>query len=288
MTSLPPLLDHRLLRKFLAVAEAGSVRGGAAKLNISQPPLTQSIQRLEESLGIELFIRQPKGMILTKPGKALADEARTILAHLERAGERVQAAMDEHRPIKIGFVSAALNGALTELLLKIAKIQMVRPVLNEMTTPEQISALAKGKIDLGLLHPPVDLEGFQIDSLGRDPFIAAIPKDHPLAIKKTILFKDIAHEPMVLFPTEQGPSLMGEIQRLCYEAGTELNVVAVAPRVHSQLAIVAGGLGISLVASKTAKTLSFKGVVFVPINDTRSRLFLELAIIGEASFLSRF
>ncbi len=282
---MAPALDHRLLRQFLAVVDAGTVRGAAARLNMSQPPLTQAIRRLEENLGMLLFIREAKGMVPTEAGNVLATEARGMLARLQRAERRVQAAGNLQAPIRIGFVSAALNGALASLLRSVIAKQIARPLLHEMTTPEQVAALADGRIDVGLLHPPVDAEDLAVRSLGRDAFVAALHSEHRLASRTALSFAEIAHEPFVLFPSRQGPSLMAAIERLAFEAGATLDVAASAPRVHSQLAIVAGGLGIGLVTRRTAETIKFDGVVFVPIPDIADRLFMELALVGEEDLL---
>ncbi len=276
-------LDHRVLRQFLAVAEAGSVRGGAAKLNISQPPLTQAIKRLENDLGLTLFERLPKGMALTSAGRVLVEEAMDLLARLDRAQSRVRRALEANPLIRIGFVSAALNGALQELLLSIEG----RPTdLTEMTTPEQQAALIEGRIDVGILHPPIDVKDVPQRSLGRDPFLAALPDHHALADRAAISFAEIAADPFVLFPREQGPSLMGTIERLAFEHNVTLHVAASAPRVHSQLAIVAGGIGVGLVMASTAKALQFQGVRFVEISDTKDRLFTELVIVGDADLIA--
>ena len=82
-------------------------------------------------------------------------------------------------------------------------------------------------------------------------------------------------------PRAQGPSLLGAIERCAFEAGTDLRLVATAARVHTQLAIVAGGVGIGLVTESTTRTLAFSGVRFVPIEDTREHLFPELAVAAD-------
>ena len=276
-------LDHKLLRQFLAVADAGSVRGAAARLNVSQPPLTQAIKRLEDDLGIVLFHRLPKGMALTEAGRVLAEEAQDVLARLRRAETRARRIAEGNPVMRIGFVSAALTGALQRLL----RVLSGRPAeLMEMTTPQQEAALLEGRIDVGLLHPPIGNRDIPLHSLGRDPLVAALPVDHPLAHSEQITFAQIAGEPFVLFPYEQGPSLMSAIERLAFEQGRTLNGVASAPRVHSQLAIVAGGIGIGLVTASTSKILKFEGIRFVDILDTRERLFMELAIAGDERMIA--
>lgn len=275
-------LDHPTLRQFLAVAEAGTVRAAARQLNMSQPPLTAKIRQLEDRLDTRLFERSVRGMALTQAGEALAQEARILLGRLERAEARVRALGGRPRPLRIGFVSAALSATLSDLLLGLRQSQTPTPELREMTTPEQLDALVAGQIDIALLHPPVPaLPDFEGRQLGRDPFWAALPADHRLARRRSIRFAEIAGEPFVLFPRSQGPALFETIETLATEAAGRLQIAAEASRVHSHLALIAGGLGVGLITRSTAQRLSFHGVTAIPLKDTQDRLFLELQLMAE-------
>ena len=274
-------LDHRALRQVLAIADAGTLRAAAKALHMSQPPLTAALRQLEERLGVILFDRSVRGMVPTPAGAALVQEARVILGRLERAEDRVRTAGGHAQPLRLGFVSAALNGPLPSLLHGLQADGQQTPQLYEMTTPEQIDALVAGRIDAGLVHPPVPaLQDFAGVSLGRDPFWVALPADHPLAGREVLRFADIAAQPFVLFPEAQGPALYDRIRSMVAAAGHALTVAAEARRVHSQLAIVAGGVGVALVTRSTAKSLSFAGVVTVPLIDHGSRLHVELHLMA--------
>ncbi|WP_299397530.1 LysR family transcriptional regulator [Pelagibius sp.] len=266
-------LDHPTLRQFLAVAEAGTLRAAARRLNMSQPPLTARIRLLEDRLGVQLFERSVKGMRLTPAGTALAEDARALLGALARA----KAAAGEAQPLRIGFVSAALSAAVPDLLRGLSARNAPTPHLQEMTTPQQLEALESGALDVGLLHPPARrLEGFESRPLGRDPFWAALPSDHRLARRRALRFAEIAREPFILFPKDQGPALHETIETLAKDAGATLRVVAEAARAHSQLSLVAGGLGVGLVTRATAAQMTIRGVTVVPLKDTAERLFVEL------------
>lgn len=280
-------LDHRLLRQFLAVVEAGTVRAAARALHTSQPPLTAAIRQLEERLGVALFERSVWGMRPTAAGAALARDARAIIGHIERAEARVRAVGDRPPPLRIGFVSAALNGVLPALLRGLRAAGKPAPRLFELTTPEQLDALSAGRIDVGLLHPPVpELPGIAGVALGRDPFWAALPADHALTRRAKLTFADIAAEPFVLFPQAQGPVLYDRIRALALAAGGAFHVAAEARRAHSQLAIVAGGLGVGLITRSTAAALRFRGVRAIPLTDTEHTLYLELRLLAAADVLA--
>lgn len=270
-------LDHRVLRQFLAIADHGTVRAAARALHMSQPPLTAAIAQLEDRLGVSLFDRSVRGMHLTDAGAVLRDEARTIVGRLNHLEERVRHIGGNPRPLRLGFVSAALNAVLPTLLRGLRKRDFPTPFLSEMTTPEQVAALRDGNLDAGFLHPPVPLpEGIAARSLGRDPFCAALPAGHRLVGRGAIRFAEIASEPFVLFPDHQGPDLHATIRALAHAAGSDLVVAAETPRIHSQLALVAGGLGVGLITRSTAAVLTFEGVSVVDLTDTADRLFLDL------------
>ena len=277
-------LDHRVLRQFLAVAERGTVRAAARALNMSQPPLTAAIRQLEERLAVQLFERSVAGMALTEAGQELARDAAAILGRLERAEARLREIGGQTQPLRIGFVSAALNAALPALLRGLKAKGQPPPKLSELSTPQQVDALTLGHLDVGLLHPPVAQPAdFESRTLGLDPFCAALPADHRLARRTSLRFSDIAQEPLVLFPESQGPDLYRRIRSLVREAGGDFQVAAEAKRLHSQMAIVAGGLGVGLVASQAAANLTFHGVVTVPLTDTKDRLFVELELVALGS-----
>lgn len=281
-------LQHRLLRQFLTVADTGTVRAAAASLHMSQPPLTAAVRLLEERLGVRLFDRSVKGMRLTPAGEALAADARRILGALSRAEARTRQVGGEPQRLRIGFVSAALNGALTSLLRTLVGRGEPAPDLFELTTPDQLERLEAGALDLGLLHPPVpDLPDLELRSLGRDPFCAALPDGHAFASRTSVRFAEIVSEPFVLFPEAQGPVLRARLREAAAACGRELEIVAEARRVHSQLAIVSGGLGIGLVTRNTAETLNYRGVTVLPIEDAEDSLYLELAALGEPTTLER-
>lgn len=281
-------LDHRFLRQFAAIAEAGSIREAARRLNMTQPPLTQALKAGEERLGVPLFDRRANGMTLTPAGHVLAAEAQRILPRLERAERRVRASARPRPVLRIGFVSAALNEALPRLLRAVLSHGEPTPDLHELTTPEQLDAIACGTLDLGFVHLPIDAaDDLHVTSLGRDPLCAALPSSHRLAHARRIGFREIVDEPFVLFPRDQGPSLYAAIERAAVEAGGRLRVVAAARRVHSQLALVAGGLGAGLVTASLTRSMRFEGVSFAKITDTVASLYLELALVADSHSIDR-
>ncbi|KIT16558.1 LysR family transcriptional regulator [Jannaschia aquimarina] len=283
---MPDPLDHRLLRQIATVARMGGLRAGAAALNMSQPPLSRTVRELEASLGVSLFERTARGMVPTPAGAVLIEEAEAILAALDRAAARVRRMGAWPRPLRVGFVSAALDAHLPDLLDRIAARGWPAPELVETPTELQARALARGELDLGLLHPPVEMaQGLDAVSLGRDGFLVALPKRDPLADRETIRSADLTGRPLVLFPQAQGPVLHAAITAALAPGGRRLPVAAEAARSHSQLALVAAGVGIGLIGASVARTVTYAGVVLRPWADRPDTITLECAIMGGTALL---
>ena len=273
-------LDHRLLRQVVAVARAGGLRAGAAALNMSQPPLSRMIRELEAALSASLFERGPRGVTPTPAGTVLIEEAEAILAALGRAKGRVRRMGTQPRPLRIGFVSAALDGHLPDLLRRIAARGWPTSELIETPTGPLAQVLARDELDLDLLHPPVEAApGLGLTSLGRHGFLVALPKEHPLAVRKAIRSADLAGLPLVLFPQAQGPVLHAAITD-ALAPGSHLPITAEAARSHTQLALVAAGAGIGLIGASVARTITCTGTVLRPWADRPDTIALECAIMG--------
>ncbi|TIU58431.1 MAG: LysR family transcriptional regulator, partial [Mesorhizobium sp.] len=129
----------------------------ALRLAMAQPPLSQSIGRLEKELGVKLFERANRRLTLTRAASAFVEEARASVRHADSALHIARAAHGgEAGEIRIGFVSAALYEHLPHLLSRLReKYPDIRPKLIELSTNEQIVALSRSEIDIGFVHPPL-------------------------------------------------------------------------------------------------------------------------------------
>lgn len=275
------MFDLHHLRQFVTVAEERHFGRAAKRLHMAQPPLSQAIKRLEDRMGILLFERTKRKVDLTPAGETLLAEAHVLLANAKRTIQLThQAAQGLQGRIAIGFVSAALYRLLPEALRAFRKqFPDAEVALNELTTNQQLAALQDGTIDVGFCHPPIaQKEGLTVRMISRDPLLAALPENHALTRKRRLDFAEIAHEPFVLFPAQQGPSLHAAVERACYRFGADLRIVAEAPRIHTQLSLVAGGLGVTLVP-ESAKSIRVEGVIYKQIHNLPDSLFLETAML---------
>lgn len=280
-------MDLRHLRYFITVAEELNIGRAAARLHISQPPLTRQIQQLEEEMGVQLFIRTPKGVELTQAGEQLLEEARNIRALVEQAVERTQRAGQG----KLGRLDVAMFGsAILDVIPKIllafrTRHPEVKVVLHTMTKAEQIEALRQKRINVGFNRMLAPLEDIDTTLVTTERLLLAVPVGHPLAAFDAIPFREIEHHPLVLFPTGARPSFIDKVITFCARAGFEPEISQEVGDAVTGVALVASGFGVCLVP-RSATTLRFPGVVYRELTDVPEGFFVDLSCIyrkGDAS-----
>lgn len=272
-------MDVRHLRHFLAVAEELHMGRAARRLGMAQPPLSQSIARLEQRLGVRLFDRANRRLTLTAAGAAMIEDARAAVSHADKAANlALAAAVGRGGNIRIGFVSAALYEELPDLLARMKRHHPdIRPRLVEMSTNDQIDALAENVIDIGFAHPPIGTTtAIQMLELSPEDLVAALPDD---AVSERVTLSEIARRGLVLFPASQGPVLHARILDAFTTAGLTLPPIQEAARALTMLSLVSAGLGVALLPRST-KRLQFKGVRFAEIEERDALPRMTLAVIA--------
>src|SRR3712207_2901578 len=147
----------RLPRYFALGAEELHVGHATARLFISQPALSQQIRALEEQVGMPLFVRHPRGMELTPAGEVLLEEARAVLGRSERFDQAVEELRrGQADSLQLGLPPGLPPALLPQLLSPFRQANPDADVeVRELTTPEQLTALNEGTLDLGLVREPV-------------------------------------------------------------------------------------------------------------------------------------
>ena len=273
-------MDLRHLLYFVAVAEEENIGRAAARLHISQPPLTRQIQQLEEELGVTLFIRTPRGMELTQAGELFLEEARNIRSLVEQATERTQrAGQGKLGRLDVAIFGSAILDAIPKLLLAFRNHHPdVKVVLHTMTKAEQIEALRQRRISVGFNRMLTPLEDIGVQQVAIEDLLLAIHADHPLAHQPSIRFADLQDHPMVLFPTGARPSFIDRVIGLCSESGFQPQISQEVGDAVTGVALVAGGFGVCLVP-ESATTLQFPSVVYLPLTDTPPNFHVDLSCI---------
>jgi DNA-binding transcriptional LysR family regulator len=244
-------IDLRHLRYFLAVAEELHFGRAAARLHMAQPPLSQQIRRLEEEIGHPLLLRTSRSVKLTPAGKALMDRARRTLHKVNEDLDAVRSiARGEVGVLKVGFVGSAMLTSLPAILGKYRRMYSgVQLHLNEFHTSQLLDALREGSIDVALARDAGPAEDLHVEPAFIEPFIAVLPKRHPLASRRSIPIARLKDEPFVFFPQAAGSYAWENAIKLL---GFHPNVVQEAPQWLTLVRLVGAGLGVTVAPASVA------------------------------------
>lgn len=277
-------MDLKKLRYFIAVAEELHFNRAAQKLNMTQPPLSQQIQVLEDELGVKLLERTKRQVRLTTAGAIFLEESRNIVAHLERSIKMTQLASEgKIGNLSIGFVDSAAGGMMVNVIKKYReRFPDVQVTLSEMTSAEQLKALHDGEIDVGfhrLLDPSkhITTRLFTNESL-----VAVLPKTHPLADQPTVSLHSLREEPFILSPHHMGASFHDLIVDFCRQHGFQPRIVQEAVQMYTIVNLAAAGIGISIVPSSVS-VFQRSDVVFRSFDEDTPRVPLYAAWKTEKS-----
>lgn len=274
------MIELRQFRQFIAVAEELSFRRAAERLNMAQPPLTATIQRLEDEIGTTLIERTNRITRLTEAGQIFLKEARKTVEQAERAMLAArQAGEGLTGLLRISFVASAAREILPSILLRFREHHpQVKLELQEAMTAHQIELLQAGRSDLGFVIPPLqDARDLKSEIVAQNHLVAAVPEDHALAQQEQIALTDMAHESWILFPERQGPGLHRIIHAACLQAGFTPLIGQEAPQMDTIVSLVAGGMGVALVSRALVKG-GHRGVAFRELTGTGTPVRFELAV----------
>ena len=275
-------IELRPLRYFVAVAEEMHFGRAAARLHMTQPPLSQTIQALESQLGTPLFSRTRRSVALTAAGRALLPEAQRLLMQAESLPALVQrAAAGESGQLRLAFVSSADYSVLPIALREFrSAYPAVQIDLREATSDVQLEELAAGNIDLGILIPPVPdklktiLDYFPVLT---EPLVLALPADSKLATAtRKVSLKSFAGLPLIIFPRRLAPALHDQILGCFRDAGLTPSIEQEAIQMQTIVGLVAAGMGIALVP-QSVSNLKRPGVEYRALKEASPLVEIGLA-----------
>ncbi|QGZ39408.1 DNA-binding transcriptional LysR family regulator [Pseudoduganella flava] len=266
-------IELRQLRYFVTVAEELHFGRAAKRLHMTQPPLSQTILALEDMLGATLFDRNRRGVALTSAGEALLPEARRLLAQAgELPGIVKRAATGATGKLTLAFVSSADYSVLPPSLRAYrAAYPQVRITLLEATSDLQLEELLHGRVDAGLLIPPLpDKARAELDYLPvlTEPLILASPANLPeLRGKHQASLAALAPLPLIIFPRAISPGLYDAILAVFRTAGITPVIGQEAIQMQTIVSLVSAGMGIALVP-QSVSNLRRPGVEYRPLAHT--------------------
>ena len=240
-------LELRALRYFVAVAETLNFSKAAARLNISQPPLSLAIRQLEAKMGAQLFERNSRHVSLTPAGAVLYKEALFLLGHAGSLKNRLQHTTERGR-LRIGFVGSMVYRGLPTLLDRLApKGGPIDIELAESNSSDIVDKVAMGHVDVGFIHSnrlPAELQDRTIVT---EPFLLCLHKDNPILQKSAPTLAHFSAQRFIFFSRHVSPVYYEILLSMCISAGFFPKAVDETRHWLSILSLVSQNMGVSLV-----------------------------------------
>ncbi|QTD90545.1 LysR substrate-binding domain-containing protein [Burkholderia anthina] len=269
-----PTPDLRQWRYFATVADERHFGRAAERLSMTQPPLSQAIRSLEDALGVALFVRTKRSVALTAVGAALLPDVHRLLASADALPPLARRlARGEAGSLSLAFVSTADYGLLPALLRAFgARYPQVRLQLAEATSDVQIDELVAGRIDAGLVIPPVPprhAAGLSYLPVVREPLVVAMPasvaaRAPEAAEDEPVHLAEVAALPLVIFPRRLAPGFYDIITGCYGAAGETPRIGQEAIQMQTIVSLVSAGMGVALVP-QSLRNLRRTGVVYRPL-----------------------
>lgn len=271
-------LDIRLLRAFAVVAEENNISRAAQRLFISQPPLTRHIRHLEAQLGVTLFQRHSKGLILTDAGREVLEMIRPLLVLQERTLAALsQLSAHSPQPLHLGLTTAFEQGIFAAVESALSDHTRTLHITRH-ASPALAQQVRKGKLDAALVALPLNTEGLHLHPLPyQEPLIAALPVSWPEAARPALTLRALNHRPLFWFKRERNPDFFDYTRRIFDRAGYTPAYVEEPAEHDVLLARIARGEGMILLPASFS-AIQRQGVVFCPVAEGDS-MPLSLGVV---------
>lgn len=259
-------MELRQLECFVAVAEELHFGRAAARLRMTQPPLSRQIQLLEQHLGVTLLERHSRVVRLTAAGQRLLHDARHLLEYAARSALAAQgAARGEAGHLTLGYTAVAAYRLMPALLMRAqAVLPDVDIQLREMVSGDLARLLLAGELDVALTRHVPMRQGLEKRLLVREPMILALPAGSPLASMDAVPLRALHQQPLILYSPVDSRYFHDRIVGAMGLANIVPRYVQRASQTHTLVALVRAGLGYGIVPD-SARELRFEGVEYRPI-----------------------
>jgi len=244
-------MEFRQLRYFVAVAEHSNFNRAAERLHVAQPALSRQVGALERELGMPLLERLPRGVRLTPAGAAFLERARRILTEVEAArSHAADAQRGQVGLLRLGFNAIAVKNPVVPEALR--RFRLDRPsvqlALNTQTSPEQIQRLYDRSLDVGFLYtPPAAHPELEFVEMAPYKMVLAMPREHPLASRRTLRMGDLRDENFVWQARMRLPWIHDQLISECLGKGFSPRIAQEADDAEAMLSLASIGLGVAFV-----------------------------------------
>jgi DNA-binding transcriptional LysR family regulator len=274
-------MELRQLECFVAVAEELHFGRAAARLCMTQPPLSRQIQLLEQRLGVTLLERSSRVVRLTAAGRSFLRDARHLLAFAARATSSARRASGgEAGHITLGFTAVASYRLMPALVMKARKILPdVDIELRERVSTDLGRLLEAGELDAMLARHMPRQDGLAHRLVQREPLVLAAPRKSALTAYDAVPLRALHRQAFVGYAPSEGKYFYDRIAGALGQAGVEPEYVQHASQTHTLLGLVRAGLGVGIVPD-SARELRLEGVIFLPI--AQKNLYAEIYLAWRA------
>ncbi len=239
-------MNLRDLKYLVALAEHRHFGRAAAASFVSQPTLSTQIRKLEEELGVMLFERAPRNVMLTPVGREMVERARRVLADIDQMTEIARRSQDpDAGSIRLGMFPTLGPYLLPHVLPGLREqFPCLEILLVEEKTDALLERLREGRLDAALLALPIHDDQLQVEPLFDEPFLLAVPRQHPLAMKTSLSIHELDRVPLLLL--EEGHCLRDQALDVCRLAGAGERDGFRATSLETLRQMVAAGVGLTL------------------------------------------
>ena len=277
-------MELRHLRYFQAVAEELSFSKAARRLHIAQPALSRAVKELEEQLGVVLMIRNRRAVSLTEAGAVLLHEIGVIFQRVDDAVRRVKrTASGEEGELRVGYIGPPTQSFLGRLLAEFRRRYPRVSVLLEERTPERVwEMVARGRLTIGLTRPVLaqNAHGLRTMLLRREPFHGVFPAGHPLARSRSVPWRSLAEESLIILARREGVGLHDAILAACHRARFTPRLVHTPSVISTVLSYVEAGAGIGIIPDSVAALGAGGPLAFRPLAPVQA---VELVMVWSDS-----
>ena len=279
-------MELRQLRQVIVLAETLNFRRAAERLHMAQPPLSTSVKKLEEELGVQLFQRLPSGVKITPAGEVVLRHARRAVFFAEqtrRAGREGESG--EQGTLRLGFVGSASYSLMPRVIRAFRRqYPRVDIVIDESTTIELLRGVESHSLDVALVRfPVVEPTAAELTLLRAERLLAAVSSDSVLASLSSASLAELAQEPLIIYARHRVPAMYAFVMQAFAEARVQPRVAQEAVQVQHMLGLVESGLGFAFVPEACSRYAG-DGVRLLAIEPepTAFQVGLALASLPEA------
>ncbi|MEZ5500053.1 MAG: LysR substrate-binding domain-containing protein [Steroidobacteraceae bacterium] len=259
-------MNLRDLQYFVALGETLHFGAAAERCHVSQPTLSAQLRKLEEYLGVTLFERRPRHVMLTAAGEELLPRARQIVIDAEQLRDAARRRRDPlEGNLRLGLIPTIAPYLLPRIATPLRKsLPKLAIKVIEQKTDALLEALHQGQIDMAVLALPVSGTGLVSRSLYAESFLVALPRRHPLAVRRRLRMRDLQGENLLLL--DEGHCLRDQALELCRSVGVDEASDLRATSLETLRQMVAAGLGVTLMPRLACEGVlaGAKGLVYRP------------------------